>query len=64
MENYSRLFKPSFGNEEIKAVIDVMQRSWVGLGPKVNMLEEKWEEYLEVKHRHPSIRSQRHASGR
>ena len=49
MKNYSRLFKPSFGSQEIDAVTDVMNRSWVGLGPKVNMFEEKWEEYLGCK---------------
>lgn len=41
-----RLFKPSFGDEELAAVKDALDRSWVGLGPKVNEFEEAWGKFL------------------
>jgi perosamine synthetase len=44
-----RLFKPSFGNEELKAVEGTFLRSWVGLGPKVNEFELEWSKYLGCK---------------
>jgi len=44
-----RLFKPSFGIEELEAVKDVFDRSWVGIGPKVNDFEKKWEQHLGCK---------------
>ncbi|GAP42350.1 dTDP-4-amino-4,6-dideoxygalactose transaminase [Lentimicrobium saccharophilum] len=44
-----RLFKPSLGTEELEAVKDAFERSWVGLGPKVNEFEEKWAEFVGAK---------------
>ncbi|MEW6506949.1 MAG: DegT/DnrJ/EryC1/StrS family aminotransferase [Bacteroidota bacterium] len=44
-----RLFKPSLGKEELDAVKDAFDRSWIGLGPKVNEFEKKWAEHLGVK---------------
>jgi len=44
-----RLFKPSLGEDELNAVKDTFDRSWVGLGPKVNEFEQKWAEHLGVK---------------
>lgn len=44
-----RLFKPSLGAEELEAVKDAFDRSWVGLGPKVNEFEEKWAEFVGAK---------------
>jgi len=44
-----RLFKPSLGQGELQEVRDAFDRSWVGLGPKVNEFEEKWAEHLGVK---------------
>lgn len=44
-----RLFKPSLGQEELDAVKDAFDRSWVGLGPKVNEFEEAWERHLGCK---------------
>lgn len=41
-----RLFKPSLGDEELEAVKDAFDRSWIGLGPKVNEFEEAWEKFL------------------
>jgi len=44
-----RLFKPSFGDEELQAVKEAFDRSWVGLGPKVSEFEEKWAEFTGAK---------------
>jgi perosamine synthetase len=41
-----RLFKPSLGDEELVAVKDAFNRSWIGLGPRVNEFEEAWEKFL------------------
>lgn len=41
-----RLFRPLLGEEELQAVADTFERSWVGLGPKVNAFEEAWERHL------------------
>ncbi|MGE5435594.1 MAG: DegT/DnrJ/EryC1/StrS family aminotransferase [Syntrophothermus sp.] len=41
-----RLFKPSLGEEELLAVKDAFERSWVGLGPKVNEFENAWEKLI------------------
>lgn len=40
-----RLFKPSLGPVELENVRDAFERSWVGLGPKVNEFEAKWAEW-------------------
>jgi perosamine synthetase len=44
-----RLFKPSFGREELDSVKKAMDRSWVGLGPRVNEFESKWKDHLNCK---------------
>lgn len=41
-----RLFKPSFGEEELQMVKDAFDRSWVGLGPNVNKFEEDWAKFV------------------
>lgn len=41
-----RLFKPSLGEEELKAVKAAFDRSWVGLGPNVNEFEKKWADFV------------------
>ena len=45
-----RLFKPSFGTEELNNIADAFERSWVGLGPNVSKFEKKWADYVGVKH--------------
>jgi perosamine synthetase len=40
-----RLFKPSLGDEELAAIKEAFDRSWVGLGPKVNEFEEEWKKF-------------------
>ncbi len=42
-----RLFKPSLGVEELNNIKDAFDRSWVGLGPKVNEFEEKWAKFID-----------------
>ena len=37
-----RLFKPSFGNEEIVAIKKVFKKSWIGYGPEVKKFEKLW----------------------
>ncbi len=37
-----RLFKPSLGEEELEAIREAFERSWVGLGPKVSEFEKQW----------------------
>ncbi|MHC1776991.1 MAG: DegT/DnrJ/EryC1/StrS family aminotransferase [Lentimicrobium sp.] len=44
-----RLFKPSLGEEELQMIKDAFDRSWVGLGPRVNEFEEKWAEFMGAK---------------
>ena len=44
-----RLFKPSLGEDELKAVKDAFDRSWIGLGPKVNEFEEEWAKHIGCK---------------
>lgn len=40
-----RLFKPSLGAFELENIKEAFERSWIGLGPKVNEFEEKWAEF-------------------
>ena len=44
-----RLFKPSLGKEELEMVKDAFDRSWVGLGPRVNEFEKEWAEFIGCK---------------
>lgn len=44
-----RLFKPSLGEKELKNVKAAFDRSWIGLGKKVNEFEKKWSEFIDCK---------------
>jgi perosamine synthetase len=44
-----RLFKPSLGQTELDNIKDAFERSWIGLGPRVNEFEEKWAEFVGAK---------------
>lgn len=44
-----RLFKPYLGSEELENVKDAFDRSWVGLGPRVNEFEAEWQKFVECK---------------
>lgn len=41
-----RLFKPSLGQEELDNIKDAFDRSWIGLGPRVNEFEDKWAKFV------------------
>lgn len=41
-----RLFKPTVGQEELDNIKAAFERSWIGLGPKVNEFEEKWAKFV------------------
>jgi perosamine synthetase len=41
-----RLFKPSVGEEELAAIREVFERSWLGLGPKTGQFENEWTRYI------------------
>jgi len=44
-----RLVRPYVGEEELKKLQDVINRSWLGRGPVCKQFEEKWSNYLGVK---------------
>jgi len=45
-----QLFKPYIGEEEIKAVSEVLRSGWIGLGPKTIEFEKKFARYIGVEH--------------
>ena len=45
-----RLFKPSFGIEEFKAVKKIFKKSWIGFGPEVKKFENAWCKYIGIKY--------------
>ncbi len=49
-KKFIRLFKPSFGNEEIQAIKKVFKKSWIGYGPEVKKFENAWSKYIGIKY--------------
>tara|TARA_Y100000992_G_scaffold300113_1_gene268102 strand:- start:2598 stop:3752 length:1155 start_codon:yes stop_codon:yes gene_type:complete len=45
-----RLFKPSFGSEEIIAIKKILKKSWIGYGPEVKKFEDSWSKYIGTKY--------------
>lgn len=43
-----RLFKPSVGEDELNEIKESFERSWIGLGPKVENLEKQWANFVGV----------------
>jgi perosamine synthetase len=41
-----RLFKPALGEEELQAIKEAFDRSWIGLGPKVEEFEKEWAKFV------------------
>jgi perosamine synthetase len=44
------VFRPSMGDEETKAVGEVLKSGWIGLGPKTKEFEDRFAEYVGVEH--------------
>src|SRR4051794_31852502 len=44
------VFRPSYGNEELRLLSEVLQSGWVGQGPKVKQFEEKMAAFIGVKY--------------
>ena len=44
------VFKPSIGDDEVKAVGQVLRSGWLGLGPKTKEFEDKFAQYVGVPH--------------
>ena len=44
------VFKPDMGEEEIRAVAEVIRSGWIGLGPKTAEFERQFAEYIGVAH--------------
>jgi dTDP-4-amino-4,6-dideoxygalactose transaminase len=49
-KKFIRLFKPSFGNEEITALKKIFKKSWIGFGPEVKKFENSWSKYIGIKY--------------
>ncbi len=45
-----RLFKPSFGNEELIAIKKIFKKSWIGYGPEVKKFENSWSKFIGIKY--------------
>ncbi len=45
-----RLFKPSLGKEEIRAIQKIFNKSWIGYGPEVKKFENSWCKYIGIKY--------------
>ena len=50
MSNFIKVAEPSVGEEEIKAVAEVLKSGYYVQGPNVKKLEEKFAEYIGTKH--------------
>lgn len=44
------VFRPNYGEEEIKAVSEVLKSGWIGLGPKTAEFENKFAQYIGAKY--------------
>tara|TARA_B100001093_G_scaffold514909_1_gene590036 strand:- start:2795 stop:3949 length:1155 start_codon:yes stop_codon:yes gene_type:complete len=49
-KKFIRLFKPSFGNEEVEAIKKIFKKSWIGYGPEVKKFENSWSKYIGIKY--------------
>ena len=50
-----QVFKPLIREESIKAVSEVLQSGWIGLGPKTKEFEEAFTDYLEGFSPYPTL---------
>jgi perosamine synthetase len=44
------VFKPFMGKEEIKAITEVLESGWIGMGSKCELFEKNFAEYTGAKH--------------
>lgn len=44
------VFRPAIGDEEIRAVTEVLRSGWLGLGPKTAEFEKRFAEWVGAKH--------------
>lgn len=44
------VFRPSMGDDEVRAVEQVLRSGWIGLGPKTKEFEEQFAGYVGVEH--------------
>lgn len=44
------VFKPSLGEDELRAVAEVFESGWIGLGPKTSQFEQEFAEYVGARH--------------
>ncbi len=44
------VFRPSMGQEEIKAATEVIKSGWIGLGPRTEQLEKDFAKYVNAKY--------------
>ena len=45
-----KLANPDITDKEIQAVVEVMKSGWLSIGPKIEEFEQKFKDYLGVKH--------------
>jgi len=44
------IFRPSYGEEELRGVMEVFQSGWIGLGPKTAEFEKRFARYIGIPH--------------
>jgi len=44
------IFKPSYNEEELEVLKETLQSGWTGMGPKTREFEERFAEYIGVRH--------------
>lgn len=47
-QNLIPVFRPNYGKEEIAAVSEVLKSGWIGLGPKTELFEKRFAQYIGV----------------
>ena len=50
LKNVIPIFRPSWSDEEIKNVTEVLKSGWWGAGPKTNEFEEKFSKFIGMDH--------------
>lgn len=49
-EQMIQVFRPSLGEDELRAVSEVFESGWIGLGPKTAEFERRFAEFVGAKH--------------